>query len=142
MLTGKIIDRLHQYALLMRLNRPIGILLLLWPTLWALWIAGDGGPTPLVLAVFVLGVILMRSAGCVINDYADRNIDAHVTRTANRPLVTGRPFLPADVQRDAQRVDGPGLRVVDLPILEIGNTRLRDLRLRGKFLLRQPICEP
>lgn len=84
------IDRLYQYALLMRLNRPIGIFLLLWPTLWALWIAGNGRPDPLVFVVFVLGVILMRSAGCVINDYADRDIDAHVQRTANRPLAAGR----------------------------------------------------
>jgi 4-hydroxybenzoate polyprenyltransferase len=84
------IDRLYQYALLMRLDRPIGIFLLLWPTLWALWIAGDGNPDLLVLTVFTLGVILMRSAGCVINDYADRNIDARVKRTANRPLVSGR----------------------------------------------------
>ncbi|MEO5573748.1 MAG: 4-hydroxybenzoate octaprenyltransferase [Gammaproteobacteria bacterium] len=84
------IDRLYQYALLMRLHRPIGIFLLLWPTMWALWIAGDGRPDPLVVTVFVLGVILMRSAGCVINDYADRNIDAHVKRTADRPLAAGR----------------------------------------------------
>lgn len=88
--TGKITERLHQYVLLTRLNRPIGILLLLWPTLWALWIAGDGRPDTQVFIVFVLGVILMRSAGCVINDYADRNIDAHVKRTANRPLAAGR----------------------------------------------------
>ncbi len=82
--------RLYQYALLMRLNRPIGILLLLWPTLWALWIAGDGKPDVLVTLVFVAGVVLMRSAGCVINDYADRNIDPHVQRTAERPLAAGR----------------------------------------------------
>jgi len=64
--------------------------LLLWPTLWALWIAGNGRPDPLVLTVFVLGVVLMRSAGCVINDYADRNIDPHVRRTADRPIAAGR----------------------------------------------------
>lgn len=73
----------------MRLDKPIGILLLLWPTLWALWIAGQGRPNPAVLAVFVLGVILMRSAGCVINDYADRWLDPHVERTRHRPLATG-----------------------------------------------------
>ena len=83
-------ERLHQYYLLMRLHRPIGIFLLLWPTLWALWIAGNGRPDPLVLTVFVLGVVLMRSAGCVINDYADRNIDPHVRRTADRPIAAGR----------------------------------------------------
>ncbi|MEO6697444.1 MAG: 4-hydroxybenzoate octaprenyltransferase [Gammaproteobacteria bacterium] len=83
-------QRLYQYALLMRLNRPIGIFLLLWPTLWALWIASEGRPDPLVLIVFVLGVVLMRSAGCVINDYADRDIDPHVQRTAQRPLATGK----------------------------------------------------
>ncbi|MEW6353415.1 MAG: 4-hydroxybenzoate octaprenyltransferase [Pseudomonadota bacterium] len=84
------IERLRQYALLMRLHRPIGIYLLLWPTLWALWIAADGRPDPLVFVVFVLGVVLMRSAGCVINDYADRRIDPHVRRTADRPLAAGR----------------------------------------------------
>ncbi len=82
--------KLYQYAILMRLNRPIGILLLLWPTLWALWIAGQGDPDILVTTVFILGVILMRSAGCVINDYADRNIDPHVKRTRERPLAAKR----------------------------------------------------
>ena len=74
----------------MRLDRPIGILLLLWPTLWALWIASAGKPDILVLTVFALGVILMRSAGCVINDYADRDFDRHVRRTQDRPLAAGR----------------------------------------------------
>jgi len=75
------------YALLMRINKPIGTLLLLWPTLGALWIAAEGIPDPLVLWVFVAGVFLMRSAGCVINDFADRDIDPHVKRTRNRPLA-------------------------------------------------------
>lgn len=83
-------QRLHQYYLLTRLNRPIGIFLLLWPTLWALWIAGDGAPRVLVCLVFVLGVVLMRSAGCVINDYADRDIDPHVVRTRERPMAARR----------------------------------------------------
>ena len=83
-------ERLRQYALLMRLDRPIGSLLLLWPALWALWLAGEGHPRPLVVAVFVLGVVLMRSAGCVINDYADRKVDPHVARTRQRPLAAGR----------------------------------------------------
>ncbi|MDH3513886.1 MAG: 4-hydroxybenzoate octaprenyltransferase [Gammaproteobacteria bacterium] len=82
--------RLKDYALLMRLHRPIGILLLLWPTLWALWIAGEGNPGWHVLLVFVPGVVLMRSAGCVINDYADRNFDPHVARTRDRPVAAGR----------------------------------------------------
>ena len=85
-----IAERLKDYARLMRLHRPIGILLLLWPTLWALWIAGQGRPDPHVLAVFVLGVVLMRSAGCVINDYADRDFDPHVERTRDRPIAAGR----------------------------------------------------
>lgn len=83
-------QRLHEYVLLTRLNRPIGILLLLWPTLWGLWFAGEGMPSFLVFIVFVMGAILMRSAGCVINDYADRNFDPHVERTASRPLAAGR----------------------------------------------------
>ena len=74
----------------MRLDKPVGIYLLLWPTLWAIWIASEGKPDPLILFVFVAGVILMRSAGCVINDYADRDFDAHVKRTADRPLAAGR----------------------------------------------------
>jgi 4-hydroxybenzoate polyprenyltransferase len=83
-------SRLLQYVYLIRLHRPIGILLLLWPTLWALWIASEGNPEPLILIVFVLGVILMRSAGCVINDYADRNFDPHVARTKDRPIASGK----------------------------------------------------
>ena len=78
------------YAQLTRINKPIGILLLLWPTLIALWIAAEGFPDPLVLFVFVFGVILMRSAGCAINDYADRDIDGKVKRTSQRPLATGK----------------------------------------------------
>ncbi len=82
-------QRLIQYAHLMRLHKPIGILLLLWPTLWALWIAGNGAPAGRVLLVFVVGVVLMRSAGCVINDYLDRDFDPHVARTRHRPLAAG-----------------------------------------------------
>lgn len=85
-----IVDRLEQYSLLTRLDRPIGTLLLLWPTLWALWIAAEGWPRSSVLVVFVLGVILMRAAGCAINDFADRNIDGHVQRTRQRPMATGK----------------------------------------------------
>lgn len=77
------------YARLMRLDRPIGTLLLLWPTAWALWLAAEGLPDLHLLVIFGLGVLLMRSAGCVINDYADRNFDPHVSRTTQRPLATG-----------------------------------------------------
>ena len=82
-------ERALAYARLARADRPIGTLLLLWPTLWALWVAADGRPDPGIFCIFVLGVIFMRAAGCVINDYADRNIDAHVARTTARPLATG-----------------------------------------------------
>ena len=87
-------NRLHprawDFIQLMRLDRPIGIYLLIWPTLWALWIAGDGTPSLKNLVIFILGVILMRSAGCAINDFADRGIDADISRTKGRPIVTGR----------------------------------------------------
>ncbi len=83
-------DRFRQYAHLMRLHKPIGILLLMWPTAWALWIAGEGYPDLLVVLVFASGVVLMRSAGCVINDYADRDFDPHVARTRERPIAAGK----------------------------------------------------
>ncbi|MEH6471389.1 MAG: 4-hydroxybenzoate octaprenyltransferase [Halopseudomonas sp.] len=83
-------DKLWGFAQLMRLDKPVGIYLLLWPTLWALWIAAQGLPDWDLLLIFVLGVTLMRSAGCVINDFADRHLDAHVERTHNRPLPSGR----------------------------------------------------
>jgi 4-hydroxybenzoate polyprenyltransferase len=82
--------RLTLYTQLARLHRPIGILLLLWPTLWGLWIAGHGHPSWWIVSIFVLGTTLMRSAGCVINDYADRHIDKHVKRTCERPLTSGK----------------------------------------------------
>lgn len=83
-------QKLLDYALLMRLDRPIGIWLLLWPTLWALWLAAGGPPDRDVLLIFVAGVVLMRSAGCIINDVSDHDIDPHVQRTANRPIAAGR----------------------------------------------------
>lgn len=79
--------RLPFYIQLMRLDRPVGIYLLLWPTLWALWVAGEGTPSVVNIIIFILGVIVMRSAGCVINDYADRHVDGHVERTHQRPLA-------------------------------------------------------
>jgi 4-hydroxybenzoate polyprenyltransferase len=81
--------RLDAYERLVRLDKPIGALLLLWPTLWAVWLASNGRPQPEILIIFVMGTLLMRSAGCAINDYADRNFDGHVERTRARPLATG-----------------------------------------------------
>jgi 4-hydroxybenzoate polyprenyltransferase len=83
-------DRLSLYLQLTRLNRPIGILLLLWPTLWGVWIAGAGHPPWHIVLIFVLGTVLMRSSGCAINDYADRDFDRHVKRTRDRPVTSGR----------------------------------------------------
>ena len=91
-------QQIQPYIQLMRLDRPIGILLLLWPTLSALWIAAGGIPDVVVLIVFILGVIIMRSAGCVINDYADRDVDGLVARTVDRPLITGA-LQPSDALR-------------------------------------------
>ena len=84
-----LLARLNAWERLMRLDKPIGILLLAWPTLWALWVSGGGKPSPFIVWIFMLGTVLMRSAGCVINDFADRNFDGHVERTRKRPLVTG-----------------------------------------------------
>ncbi len=89
-LAHRLARRVTEYTRLMRLDRPVGTWLLLWPALWALWIAGAGRPNPRVLIVFVLGVFVMRAAGCVINDYADRNIDPHIRRTRDRPLAARR----------------------------------------------------
>jgi len=83
-------DKLYAYAQLMRFDRPIGFLLLLWPTLAALWVASDGFPRVDLFLIFSLGVVVMRSAGCVINDYADQDFDGHVERTKNRPIVSGQ----------------------------------------------------
>ncbi|MDP5241060.1 4-hydroxybenzoate octaprenyltransferase [Uliginosibacterium sp. 31-16] len=83
------LQRLDAWEKLMRLDKPIGILLLLWPTLWGLWFAASGIPGLWVLWIFLLGTVLMRSAGCVINDWADRDFDGHVARTRERPLVSG-----------------------------------------------------
>ncbi|MFT5082805.1 MAG: 4-hydroxybenzoate polyprenyltransferase [Lentisphaeria bacterium] len=82
-------QKLAQLASLMRLNRPIGIYLVVWPSLWALWLAAEGLPRIDLLVIFFLGAVIMRSAGCVINDYADRHVDGAVSRTQQRPMVTG-----------------------------------------------------
>jgi len=89
-MTHQTVSKLQLYIQLTRLNKPIGILLLLWPTLWSLWLASSGKPDLLILIVFIMGVILMRSAGCIINDYADRDFDRHVKRTQDRPLTSGQ----------------------------------------------------
>jgi 4-hydroxybenzoate polyprenyltransferase len=86
----RVARRIDEYWQLARFNRPIGTWLLLWPALWALWIAGEGQPSQKVLIVFVLGVVVMRAAGCIINDFADRDIDPHVRRTRDRPLAARR----------------------------------------------------
>ena len=83
-------NRLQAYAYLIRLDKPIGTLLLLWPTLWALWLASSGMPDLSILFIFVMGTFLMRSAGCAMNDYADRNFDRHVQRTKDRPVTSGK----------------------------------------------------
>jgi 4-hydroxybenzoate polyprenyltransferase len=85
----EIASQLRNYGKLMRIDKPIGIWLLLWPTLWALWLAGEGTPDQGLFVVFVIGVFIMRSAGCVLNDFADRKIDPYVERTRTRPLATG-----------------------------------------------------
>ena len=90
LINERVTDRIRQYWLLARFDRPIGILILLWPALWALWVAGDGKPDLPVLIVICLGVVLMRAAGCVINDYADRDFDPHVERTQQRPIAAGK----------------------------------------------------
>jgi 4-hydroxybenzoate polyprenyltransferase len=86
----KLIERLDIYEKLTRLDKPIGILLLLWPTLWGLWLSSFGAPNYFIVVIFLFGVVLMRSAGCVMNDFADRNFDAHVERTRDRPLAAKR----------------------------------------------------
>ncbi|MNQ65077.1 4-hydroxybenzoate octaprenyltransferase [compost metagenome] len=90
----KSLNRLHprawDFVQLTRMEKPIGIYLLLWPTLWALWIAGEGSPSLANVVIFITGVVLMRAAGCVINDFADRKVDGHVKRTAQRPLASGK----------------------------------------------------
>ena len=85
----EVVSQLRNYGKLMRVDKPIGSWLLLWPTLWALWLAGEGTPDQGLFVIFVAGVFIMRSAGCVLNDFADRKIDPYVERTRTRPLATG-----------------------------------------------------
>ncbi len=85
----ELVAQVRNYGKLMRIDKPVGVWLLLWPTLWALWLAGEGHPNQGLFVVFVVGVFIMRSAGCVLNDYVDRNIDPYVERTRNRPIASG-----------------------------------------------------
>ena len=85
----EVASQLRNYGKLMRVDKPIGFWLLLWPTLWALWLAGEGGPDQGLFIIFVIGVFIMRSAGCVLNDFVDRKIDPYIERTRTRPLATG-----------------------------------------------------
>jgi 4-hydroxybenzoate polyprenyltransferase len=121
-------ERAHNYALLMRLDKPVGWLLLLWPTYWGLWAAAKGMPSWSLLVIFSLGVIVMRSAGCVINDYADRWLDGQVKRTAQRPLVDGRV-----APREALMVFG-ALMLVALVLVAFTNTLTIQLAFGGAAL--------
>jgi 4-hydroxybenzoate polyprenyltransferase len=123
-LSHRLARRANEYARLMRLDKPIGTWLLLWPALWALWVAGAGRPEPRVLIVFVLGVVVMRAAGCVINDFADRDIDPHVRRTRDRPLAARR-VSPAEAL---------GLFAVLIAIALILVTRLNALTVKLAFI--------
>jgi 4-hydroxybenzoate polyprenyltransferase len=120
--------QLLAYLRLMRLHAPIGIWLLMWPTLWALWLAGEGRPSPNVFTVFVLGVVLMRSAGCVINDFADRRLDLHVRRTRTRPLAAG------EVSAAEALVLFAGLSLIALGLVLTMNVLTQALALVGALL--------
>jgi 4-hydroxybenzoate polyprenyltransferase len=120
MRTAKTLDRLEAYARLMRLDKPIGALLLLWPTLWALWLAARGAPETRILLLFLAGTLLMRSAGCVINDYADRNFDPYVARTRDRPLAARRVST-----REALTVGGILLLAAFVLVLQLNALTVR-----------------
>ena len=122
-------ERLTLYEKLMRLDKPIGILLLAWPTLWGLWLSGAGEPDPMVFWIFALGVVLMRSAGCVINDYADRHFDPRVERTKNRPLAAGQVS-----EKEALWLAGGLALLAFLLILPLQNTLLVGLSVAAAFL--------
>ena len=122
-------ERLALYEKLMRLDKPIGILLLAWPTLWGLWLSGAGEPDPMIFWIFALGVVLMLSAGCVINDYADRHFDAHVARTKNRPLAAGQVG-----EQEALWLAGGLALLAFLLILPLWNKLLLGLSFAAVFL--------
>lgn len=121
--------RLDLYLKLMRMDRPIGVLLLAWPTLWGIWLSSNGRPDGLVFLVFMLGVVLMRSAGCVINDYADRDFDPHVERTKNRPLAEGSVS-----SREALLLAAGLALLALLLILPLANPLLIELAVVAAFL--------
>ncbi|MGH8550373.1 MAG: 4-hydroxybenzoate octaprenyltransferase [Methylococcales bacterium] len=127
-LTEYLYDRIYQYWHLMRFHKPIGIFLLLWPALWALWIAGKGSPDPKIVAVIVAGVVIMRAAGCVINDYADRQFDPLVSRTRNRPIAAGR------VSKNEARLLFAGLCLSAFGLVLLLNTMTILLSFAGAFL--------
>lgn len=128
--------RLREYALLMRLDKPIGILLLLWPVLWALWIAADGIPPWDILGIFVLGTVLTRSAGCIINDFADRDIDPHVERTRERPLAARR-ISP----REALLLCAALLLAAFLLVLQLDRQTVMLALIAAGLLLSYPFCK-
>jgi len=127
--SARLKERLNEYEKLMRLDKPIGILLLAWPTLWGLWLSSAGSPDPVVFWVFALGVVLMRSAGCVINDYADRDFDRHVARTRDRPLTAGRVS-----EKEALVLAAVLALLAFLMILPLGNLLLIQLSFIAAFL--------
>ncbi len=127
--SARLKERLTEYEKLMRLDKPIGILLLAWPTLWGLWLSSAGSPDPVVFWVFALGVVLMRSAGCVVNDYADRDFDRHVARTRNRPLTAGRVS-----EKEALVLAAVLALLAFLMILPLGNLLLIQLSFAAAFL--------
>jgi 4-hydroxybenzoate polyprenyltransferase len=127
--SARLKERLNEYEKLMRLDKPIGILLLAWPTLWGLWLSSAGSPDPIVFWVFALGVVLMRSAGCVINDYADRDFDRHVARTRDRPLTSGRVS-----SKEALILAAVLALLAFLMILPLGSTLLIQLSFAAAFL--------
>ncbi len=112
-------EKIYCYCRLARLNQPIGIMLLLWPTLWGLWLSTIRGPTPSVLIIFILGVILMRSAGCIMNDLADKKFDGYVERTRTRPLVTGEITHLEAVSLAIGMVTLAAMLVINLNLLTI-----------------------
>ena len=122
-------QRLTEYEKLMRLDKPIGILLLAWPTLWGLWLSSLGKPDFMVLWIFVIGIVLMRSAGCVVNDYADHNFDLHVERTKNRPLAAGRVS-----EKEALILAGVLALLAFVLILPLENLLLIQLSVAAAFL--------
>ena len=121
-------QRLALYARLIRLDKPIGTLLLLWPTLWALWLSASGNPDAKIVLVFVVGTLLMRSAGCAINDYADRNIDPYVARTRNRPLASG------EISKTEALLLAAGLSVIAFLLVLRLNTLTAELSVAALFV--------